>query len=108
MHYMIIRLVLLAVAIGCFTGTYFEVKNLHYTDADTDKKCTYIHNTNLKEGDKCGAWDGVQCRRGTVVGGMCVSKGNILPLILLITGVICFVAFIVFMILAVIHRHDIR
>lgn len=44
----------------------------------------------------CAVWDGSQCRKGTLSGNSCVSKGKILPLILIILGFI-FLAIGIFM-----------
>lgn len=104
MHYILISLVLFIVAIGCFVGDYFLMKNLDYSDSDTEQKCNSMHLTNIKEGDNCGAWDGNQCRRGIVANGQCVAKGNVAPLILLVSGGLFFIAFVIFMILAVVYR----
>jgi hypothetical protein len=107
MTYLTITLLLFVISIIFMIFTYFEMKNIDYSDADTEKKCTDMHLTNLKEGDKCGAWDGAQCRRGTVVDGKCVSKGTVLPLLLAGISTISFIAFIVYLVLLIIHRHDV-
>ena len=104
MHYMIISLVLFIIAVGCFFGTYLQMKGLDYSDSDTQQKCNSMHLTNVKEGDNCGAWDGTQCRRGIVTNGLCIAKGNVTPLILFVSGSLFFIAFVIFIILAVVYR----
>ena len=104
MNYTILCLLLITISFGCFFGTYTEVKNLQYSDSDTEQKCN-LHNVSVKEGDNCGAWDGKQCRKGTVSNGLCIAKGTILPLILMILSGIFFIAFIVFMFIALKHGH---
>jgi hypothetical protein len=108
MNYAILCLLLITISFGCFFGAYTEVKNLQYSDSDTEQKCNSLHNTNLKEGDNCGVWDsagGNQCRKGIVSNGVCISKGAVLPLILMILSGVFFIAFIVFMIIAIKYRH---
>ena len=105
MNYTILCLLLITISFGCFFGGYTEAKNLQYSDADTADKCTSIHNMSLKEGDNCGAWDGAQCRKGTVSNGLCISKGTILPLMLIVFSGIFFITFIVFMIKAIKQGH---
>lgn len=86
--------------IGLIIATVFWAKKVDYTDSDTQDKCTKNH-TSIKVGDKCGAWDGKQCRRGKVTSdNTCEAKGNPGPLILLILACVSLLACIIMFILA--------
>ena len=106
MKYLIISLILFILSIASFVGLYFEIKKLDYTDSDTEKKCTDNHNVNLKNNDKCGAWDGHQCRKGifTDKDGKCTADGSYIPMLLLSTGILCFVSFVIFMVIGLTHK----
>jgi hypothetical protein len=88
---MIISLVLFIIAVGCFFGTYLQMKGLDYSDSDTQQKCNSMHLTNVKEGDDCGVWDGTQCKRGSIRNGRCIEKISIIHVLL---GIIFFFSLI--------------
>lgn len=105
MHNIVISLISFMLSVTFFILTFFDIRNNEYVDSDTDKKCTDIHNTNLKNGDNCGAWDGTVCRKGLVTNGVCISKGTHLPLVLFILSSVFFLSFLIFMFLYLKERY---
>ena len=103
MHNIIISLISFILSVTFLLLTMFDIRKNEYVDSDTDKKCTDMHNTNLKNGDNCGVWDGKHCRKGLVTNGVCYSKSNYFPLILFILSVISFLSFVIFMVIFLYH-----
>jgi hypothetical protein len=102
-YYFIVSATLLVLCIAFVIASVFWVKKGDYTDSDTNDKCTKNHSSSssITEGAKCGAWDGKQCRRGTINNtGVCEAKGNPGPLILLILACVSLLTCIIMFILA--------
>ena len=104
MNYIILSFFLFSISITCFLIAYIEVKNMSYGDSDTEKKCTDTHLTNLKDGNKCGVWDGRLCRKGEVSNAECIASGHVLPLIVFICSGLSFITSVIFLIIGIKHR----
>lgn len=66
-------------------------------DCDSTKLC--------KEADCCVIWDKNMCRKAKIKNGQCVSKGDIVPVTLMILGIICLIVFIVLLIKALVAKN---
>ena len=87
MKRLITGVLLLFIGIALVVGAVLLTRKMDYTDADTKEKCVLLHSAkSVKNGTKCGVWDGSQCRRAEIKDGKCVSKGSVLPLLLLVSG----------------------
>jgi hypothetical protein len=97
----IIASILLTITIACV------VLMVVFVDRD------YIHNVKNKndcedksklpdscKNDKncCGIWNDGYCRKGTIKGDSCNSKGDNIPLVFLVVSILCFIAFVFFLI----------
>jgi len=99
MSYGVVSIVLLLLAIGLIAGSVMYTKSNDFTDTNTQQSCNDALAKDLqsyKEGDQCHVWDGHQCRKGEFQSDRtCVSKGKIIPVILLGVGGVCLLASIV-------------
>jgi hypothetical protein len=96
MSFGVLSIVLLLLAIGLITGSVMYTKSNDFTDTNTQQSCNDAlvkDLQNYKEGGQCHVWDGSQCRKGEFQNDRtCVSKGKIIPVILLGVGGFCLLA----------------
>ena len=78
----------------------YALKQVDFKDSENEKECNDKHqNANLKQDDVCGVWDGVQCRKGTVKDGKCVSDNHFFAMLSIFMAIsITFVGFMFFII----------
>jgi hypothetical protein len=69
-------------------GNYPKAKNKESCDNESDAQ-------TKKDVKNCAVWDGSNCRKGQTVGYFCLAKGNKMPLIFGIIGLLLFIAFII-------------
>jgi hypothetical protein len=89
--------------ISCFALAGYLSKKDEVDGADTEQKCSNVMKIDiksgvaLKDGQECGIWNKNVCRKGkfNLKDGICVSDGDVKPLVFLIIGVLflvgCFV-----------------
>lgn len=84
---MIYSLLFLILSILSFSLSYYFVKKLEVNK--NEKDCNNMTNWDIKN-KKCMVWDDNMCRNGTLQDNdtICVSEGNIWPLVFLSIGVI--------------------
>lgn len=81
-------------SIVSFVISYYTMNRLIYSGIDKEETCT-DGSSVLNEGDECHVWDGVVCRRGTVVNNQCVSEGSKVPLFFMYMGVFLLVVSVI-------------
>jgi hypothetical protein len=94
---------MLYISIGCFLASIicFILMNVilqmgNYSNAKNKESCDKESEAQTeKDVKKCAVWDGSQCRKGQNLGYFCLAQPNKTPLILMIIGVLLFVAFII-------------
>lgn len=96
-HMLYISISLFSAAVICFILMYVILKMGNYSKAKNKESCDKESETQTKQdAKKCAVWNGSQCRKGqTVAGIFCLAQPNITPLILMITGVLFFIASII-------------
>jgi len=94
---------MLYISIGCFLASvvcfrlmYLVLQMGNYSNAKNKESCDKESEAQTeKDVKKCAVWDGSQCRKGQTFGYFCLAQPNKTPLILMIIGVLLFVAFII-------------
>jgi hypothetical protein len=62
MNHFILSLIFFIIFVSL--SLYFEMKHIDFTDSNSEEDCNSKHLLPpFKEGDKCGVWDGSQCRK---------------------------------------------
>lgn len=85
----------LLASLALFTGAYISYKKSILSGPKNQADCeAKMAETCKSDSNCCGIWDDNVCRKGTKNGLLCESKGNVLPLILIIAGVLFFIAFL--------------
>jgi hypothetical protein len=80
----------------CFGLMYLVLQMGNYSNAKNKESCDKESEAQTeKDVKKCAVWDGSQCRKGQNLGYFCLAQPNKTPLILMIIGVLLFVAFII-------------
>jgi hypothetical protein len=100
MNKWIIPVVLFVISIGLTIGAVAAMDRDIFKDAKNQSECD---TAKLCKEDKkcCAIWQSGVCRRGTVKGEECVSKGDIVPAVLLVFGIAFLIAFIVYLVKAI-------
>jgi hypothetical protein len=100
MNKWIIPVVLFVISIGLMIGAVAVMDKDIFKHAKNQTDCD---STKLCKGDKdcCAIWQSGVCRRGKLKGNECVSKGDIVPAVLLVFGIAFLIAFIVYLVKAI-------
>ena len=88
-------------SVTCFILMYVVLQMGNYSKAKNKESCDKESDAQTEKDVKnCAVWDGSQCRKGQTVGYFCLAKGNKIPLILMIIGLLLFIAFIITFVLS--------
>ncbi len=106
MNKYIIPIVLLLLSVGVSVGAGFYSKSFYFSDIDNQTDCGNKSKLSVscqQDPKCCGAWDSVakKCRHGQIDGNKCVSSGHVGPLLLLATGLVLFIAFVITLVRAI-------
>lgn len=95
----LLALSIVSIVLSVSYARKYEYKNIH-NKSDCDKQ-----SQNCTGKDCCAIWSGGVCRKGTVDGLECKSRGHIGPLIVMVTGILMFIGFLVTLIMTIASRH---
>jgi hypothetical protein len=104
MNKWIIPIVLIVVSIGLMIGAVITMDKDVFKDVKHQNECDSI---KLCKEDKncCAIWQSGVCRRGKLNSqGDCVSKGDIVPALMLVFGIAFFIGFVVYLVKAIRHN----
>lgn len=102
MNTLILAIVFLVMSIAIFIAAILLTNSL-YTNDKKEEDCERNNSVGNK---KCNIWIDNKCRKGTLNDSSdCVSKGNILPLLLFVLSLIFFVLSIFYFVKTFMLKH---